>query len=143
MEFASVHDQRPFLITSVHWSLSLATTFDYMIGRPSGGYAADSRERLLGRIRAAMTIADANRSEGDPLDIPLSDVVTSFARVPSWNRARIAEIRAAETQDPWACESALLSDHLEMVQNFEKALMKSARSHDVGHSPNPSGQRHV
>lgn len=143
MEVSLITSSPPFLDSTVTWSLTLAHTFDYLLGRPSYGYSQETREVFLARVRCASAFANDRRRPGDPIDIELSPDMAAVPHVPSWNRSKIEELRAKEVRDPWACENALLEDEMAASQNLGRALEKSEQYAELGYAPHPSGRGFV
>ncbi|KAJ7076697.1 hypothetical protein C8R44DRAFT_896531 [Mycena epipterygia] len=140
LEYARINKVPPYLHPSVSWSLTLAETFDILLGRPHYGPESDAREVLLGRIRSASAFANDQRKPEDPIDVFIDVKYASLPRVPLWNRDRIMELLIQERTDIWAAEKATLQEEMDLSGNLDTAMYKSSLQLAEGFTPNPSGR---
>lgn len=133
----------PFLHPSVSWSLTLAESFDFLIGRPAYGHEPETRETLLRRVRSASNIANRGRLPSDPIDVYIDLEYSSLPRVPSWNRERISQLLIEERGDSRTCINALLEEEIQLSGRLGPALNKVEDHISNGYALNPSGRRSV
>ena len=113
------------------------------LNHPTTGFSEFSREVVMARIRSAAQIANRTRQPGDPMDIAISPFIATFPRVPTWNRARIEELRREERIRPWTCNGALLLDEMELSDRLVRAIDKAVVAYANGFAPNVSGKLSV
>ncbi|KAJ7936010.1 hypothetical protein B0H13DRAFT_1853713 [Mycena leptocephala] len=142
LEYAKSNIEAPFLDPSVIWSLTMARTFHYMIGRPTYGYSRECCDAFLGRISSALSFADRTRTSASHTDVPLSVEIASLPHVPLWTCDRINHLCILELNDAWTCENALLQDEIEASQGIGRGLEKAVAQAEADYGQNPSGRRH-
>ncbi|KAJ7118195.1 hypothetical protein C8R44DRAFT_738149 [Mycena epipterygia] len=84
-EYARIHNQEPFLHPSMLWLLSLAETFDILLGRPGYGYEPQTRETFLSR-RISELMEEECQNEWSCVNALLEEVELSGRLGPVLNK---------------------------------------------------------